>query len=151
MCGRRNSAVGQQLIDMAVAYATERKQFGVPIGSFQAIKHILANVKVKVEYARSLVYRAAHSVARAGLCRAVDVSMAKIAAAESATAAAKVALQVYGALGYTYEQDLHIWMRRAWALELAWGSTAWHRRRVGSGVLDGELPAESFGFSAPGA
>jgi alkylation response protein AidB-like acyl-CoA dehydrogenase len=150
-CAAQQLGVGQQLIDMAVAYACERKQFGVPIGTFQAIKHMLADVKVRVEYARSVVYRAAHSVARDVRTRSVDVSAAKVAACEAAVTAAKTALQVYGALGYTWEQDLHIWMRRAWSLDLAWGDGAWHRARVADAVIDGALPAESFGYSAPGA
>jgi alkylation response protein AidB-like acyl-CoA dehydrogenase len=76
--------------------------------------------------------------------------MAKTAASATAQTAAKVALQVHGALGYTWEQDLHIWMRRAWSLECAWGSSAWHRARVAAAVLDGDAPAETFGYSAPG-
>lgn len=150
-CAAQQLGVGQKLIEMAVEYACERKQFGAPIGSFQAIKHMLADVKVKLEYARSVVYRAAHSVARDTRCRAVDVSMAKLAACEPAVDAAKVALQVYGALGYTWEQDLHIWMRRAWSLDLAFGDGAFHRARLAAGAIDGALPAESFGYSAPAA
>jgi alkylation response protein AidB-like acyl-CoA dehydrogenase len=150
-CAATQLGVGQQLIDMAVAYACTRKQFGVAIGTFQAIKHMLANAKVRVEYARSLVYRAAYSVAHAVDSRAVDTSSAKVAACEAATAAAKIALQVHGALGYTWEQDLHIWMRRAWSLELAWGRGGWHRARVADAVIDGRFPAATFGYSAPGA
>ncbi len=150
-CAAAQLGVGQQLIDMAVAYACTRKQFGVAIGTFQAIKHMLANAKVRVEYARALVYRAAYSVAHAVDSRAVDTSAAKVAASESATAAAKIALQVYGALGYTWEQDLHVWMRRAWSLELAWGRGAWHRARVADAVIDRKYPATTFGYSAPGA
>jgi alkylation response protein AidB-like acyl-CoA dehydrogenase len=150
-CAAQQLGVGAQLIDMAVAYACQRRQFGVAIGSFQAIKHMLADVTVKVEYARSVVYRAAHSVARGAPTRAVDVSAAAVAASEAALAAARTALQVHGAIGYTWEQDLHIWMRRAWSLSRAWGDVAWHRARVADAVIDGALPAESFGYSAPGA
>jgi len=149
-CAAQQLGVGQQLIDMAVAYACQRKQFGVAIGSFQAIKHMLADVKVALEYARSLVYRAAHSVARNVETRSVDVSAAKIVASEAAVDAASTALQVHGAIGYTWEQDLHIWMRRAWSLDLAWGDRAWHARRVADAVIDGVMPAASFGYSAPG-
>jgi alkylation response protein AidB-like acyl-CoA dehydrogenase len=145
-CAAGQLGVGQQLIDMGVLYATQRKQFGVPIGSFQAIKHMLAEVKVRVEYARSVVYRAAESVARSRESRSIDVSMAKQMASDAALQAAKVVLQVHGALGYTYEQDLHIWMRRAWSLELAWGSTSWHTARVATRVLDDEASAPCFGF-----
>ncbi len=140
--------VTAKLIDLAVAYATERKQFGSPIGSFQAVKHHLANVRVQLEYAQPLVYRAAHSVATRAPARATDVSMAKSAASEAAAAAAKVSLQVHGAIGYTWEQDVHVWMRRAWSLGLAWGSAAWHRERIANAVLDQNAPAESFGYGA---
>jgi len=136
-----------QLIAMSVDYTSQRKQFGVPIGSFQAVKHQVANLKVSLEYARSLVERAAHSVAVDAPGRAVDVSMAKIAAGEAALAAAETSLQVHGALGYTWEQDLHVWMRRAWTLDLAWGETAWHRRRLADALFEGAHVAESFGFT----
>ena len=148
-CAAQQLGVAQRLVETTVEYACQRKQFGKPIGSFQAIKHMLANVQVRLEYARPVVYRAAHSVARDSEHRAVDVSMAKSAASETAQTAAKVALQVYGALGYTWEQDLHIWMRRAWSLEAAWGSGAWHRARVAGAILDGDAPAGTFGYSAP--
>lgn len=147
-CAAGQLGVGQQLIDLAVLYATQRKQFGVAIGTFQAIKHMLAEVQVKVEYARSLVYRAAHSIARGVPERGMDASMAKVAASDAAVKAARVALQVHGAIGYTYEQDLHIWMRRAWSLQLAWGDTAWHTRRMAERLLDVAEPAPTFGFDA---
>jgi len=150
-CSAQLLGICDQLIVMAVDYASQRKQFGVPIGSFQAVKHQLANVKVKLEYARSLVYRAAHSVAHATACRSIDVSMAKIAASEAAMLGSSTALQVHGAIGYTWEQDLHVWMRRAWTLDLAWGDGAWHRDRLADAVIDEAMPAESFGFSALGA
>lgn len=134
-CAAQQLGVTEQLIEMTVAYACEREQFDVPIGSFQAIKHMLADLRVKLEYARPLVHRAAHSVARAVSRRAQHVSMAKLAACEAATAAAKVALQVHGAIGYTWEQDLHIWMRRAWSLDLAWGRAPFHLARVADSVL----------------
>jgi alkylation response protein AidB-like acyl-CoA dehydrogenase len=132
LCG-----VGQRLLDLAVRHATQREQFGRPIGSFQAVKHLLANVAVRLELARPVVYRAAFSVARDAATRAADVSHAKAAASEAAGQAARAALQVHGAVGYTWEMDLHIWMKRAWALEAAWGTGAWHRARVARAVLDG--------------
>jgi alkylation response protein AidB-like acyl-CoA dehydrogenase len=139
--------VCEQLIAMSVDYTTQRKQFGVPIGSFQAVKHQLADLQVALEYARSLVERAAHSVAHDLPTRSVDVSVGKISAGEAALSAARTSLQVHGALGYTWEQDLHVWMRRAWTLDLAWGETAWHRRRLAEALFEDTLPAESFGFT----
>jgi len=150
-CSAEQLGVGDRLVRMAVDYAGQRHQFGVPIGSFQAVKHMLANVAVKLEYARSLVYRAAHSVARRVPTRSADVSMAKVASSEAALAAARTALQVHGAIGYTWEQDLHIWMRRAWSLDLAWGTGAFHRARLADAVIDGLHPVEPFGYSAPDA
>jgi alkylation response protein AidB-like acyl-CoA dehydrogenase len=123
------------LITLAAEYAEQRQQFGKPIGSFQAVKHMLANCKVKLEYARPVVHRAAHSVARNVADRSLHVSMAKVAAADAAQFAARQALQVHGALGYTWEQDLHIWMRRAWSLDQAWGRNDFHRSRVEERVL----------------
>jgi alkylation response protein AidB-like acyl-CoA dehydrogenase len=134
-CAAQALGVADRLVEMAAAYAGQRQQFGVPIGSFQAVKHRLADVKVALEYARPLVYRAAWSVARGVRPRALHVSMAKLAACEAARAAALAALQVHGAIGYTWEQDLHIWMRRAWSLEQAFGRAAFHRERVEAALL----------------
>ena len=132
--------VGDRLISMAVEYALQREQFGVAIGSFQAVKHQLADAKVKLEYARPLVYRAAHSVARGESRRAVHVSMAKVASGEAAATAARTALQVHGAIGYTWEQDLHIWMRRASSLDAAWGLPRFHRGRMAEFALAEDAP-----------
>jgi alkylation response protein AidB-like acyl-CoA dehydrogenase len=134
-CAAELVGATEQMLDLAVAYASQRKQFGRPIGSFQAVRHHLANVKVKLEYARPLVYRAAWSVARGDPRRALHVSMAKAEAGEAASFAARTALQVHGAIGYTFEQDLHLWMRRAWSLDLAWGARPFHRARIAEAVL----------------
>jgi alkylation response protein AidB-like acyl-CoA dehydrogenase len=140
--------LGQQMLDMGVRYASERHQFGKPIGSFQAVKHLLANIAVRIEFARPAVYRAACSVAGATPTRGVDVSHAKVVASEAAVAAAKTVHQVYGAMGYTWECDLHIWMKRAWALDVSWGTSPWHRARVAAAVIDGAGPAATFGYNA---
>jgi alkylation response protein AidB-like acyl-CoA dehydrogenase len=139
--------VCDRLLEMASAYAGQRRQFGQPIGSFQALKHMLANAKVKLEYARPVVQRAAWSLARGASARGLHASMAKLAASDAATLAARVALQVHGAIGYTWEQDLHIWMRRAWSLEQAFGRSSFHRQRVEEAVLRGRVrlgPGETF-------
>ena len=127
--------VCDRLISLAVDYTSQRVQFGVPIGSFQAVKHALADVKVKLEYARPLVYRAAASVARALPQRPVHVSMAKVAASQAALRGARAALQAHGAIGYTWEQDVHIWMRRAWSLDQMWGIQRFHRARMAEFAL----------------
>jgi len=128
--------LGQHLLDVSVEYAQQRHQFGVPIGSFQAIKHKLADVRLALEFARPVVYRAAYSVARNDPERSVHVSMAKVYASDAALLAARHALQVHGAIGYSFEHDLHLWMKRAWALAAAWGHAASHRERVGRAILD---------------
>jgi alkylation response protein AidB-like acyl-CoA dehydrogenase len=127
--------LGDHMLSTTVEYAKERRQFGVPIGSFQAVKHHLADVALALEFARPLVYRAAWSVAKRHDDRAVHVAMAKARASEAALLAGRVALQVHGAIGYTTEYDLHLWMKRAWALAASWGDTAWHDDRVGRAIL----------------
>ncbi len=127
--------LADQLLATTVEYVKEREQFGVPIGSFQAIKHHLADVLLAVEFARPVVYRAAATVAHGGEHRSRDVSMAACYAADAATLAARTSLQCHGAIGYTVEHDLHLWMKRVWALAMAWGDADWHRRRVADVVL----------------
>lgn len=146
-CAAQQLGVTDRLIDLAAEYARQRQQFGKPIGSFQAVKHLLSNCKVMLEYARPAVHRAAWSVARGATDRSLHVSMAKIAASDAAVHSARTALQVHGAIGYTWEQDLHIWMRRAWSLEQAFGKSAFHRRRVEAAVLSDDArlgPGETF-------
>ena len=120
---------------MAVQYAKDREQFGKPIGAQQAVKHRLANALIKQEFARPLVYRAAWALAKRAPQYQIDNSMAKVYAAESARFVAQQALQVHGAIGYTIECDLHMWMKRVWALAPAYGDVAFHRRRVGEAIL----------------
>jgi alkylation response protein AidB-like acyl-CoA dehydrogenase len=130
----------ERCLELAAAYAGQREQFGRPIGSFQAVKHQLADAKVRLEYARPAVWRAAWSVANGHPRRALHVSQAKVQAGLAAQRAARSALQVHGAIGYTWEQDLHLWLRRCWSLELAWGSGAFHLARAAGPVLAGDVP-----------
>jgi alkylation response protein AidB-like acyl-CoA dehydrogenase len=123
------------MIDATVAYTGARRQFGVPVGSYQALKHHLADALLLLEHARPAVYRAAWSVAQHAATRGRDVSMAKVMADRAAAVAARTALQCHGAIGYTWEHDLHLWMKRAWALGRVWGTTAAHRARVADAVL----------------
>ncbi len=120
----------QALLDTAVDYAKQRAQFGRVIGSYQAIKHKLADVHIAVELARPLVYGAALSLAAEAPETARDVSAAKAAAADAALLAARSALQTHGAIGFTAEHDLSLWLLRVQALRPAWGDPALHRRRV---------------------
>jgi alkylation response protein AidB-like acyl-CoA dehydrogenase len=130
--------VADRMIEMAADHARQREQFGQPIGSFQAVKHLLADALLKLDFARPVVYRAAWSMAHEAADSAIrgrDASMAKAYASEAATAAARAALQVHGAIGYTWEHDLHLWMKRAWTLARAWGDAGWHRERVASWLV----------------
>ena len=121
---------GQALLDAAVDYAKQRTQFGRVIGSYQAIKHKLADVHIALELARPLVYGAALSLAYASPDTARDVSAAKASASDAALLAARSALQTHGAIGFTAEHDLSLWLLRVQALRPAWGDPAAHRRRV---------------------
>ncbi|MDQ1375572.1 MAG: hypothetical protein QOJ09_2910 [Actinomycetota bacterium] len=125
LCG-----LADAILELTVPYAAERKQFGVPIGSFQAVKHHLADAALALEFARPLVYRAAWELEHETVERSVAVSLAKAAASEAGVVASRKALQVHGAIGYAHEYDLHLWMKRAWALAAAWGDAAWHRNRI---------------------
>ncbi len=130
LCG-----LSDTMLALTVEYAKERKQFGVPIGTFQAVKHQLANARIKLEFARPLVYRAAMSLATNDPAASMHTSMAKAVAGDAAMASAKASLQCHGAIGYTTEHDLHLYMKRAWALNAAWGDAAWHRRRISNVLL----------------
>ena len=124
------------MLDMTVAYAKTREQFGVAIGTFQAVKHQLADAFVATEFARPVVRRAAWSVAQDVPSRARDASHAKHAASVAAGRMARTALQVHGGIGYTFEHDLHMWLKRTWTLSALWGNSQWHKDRVEKALLD---------------
>lgn len=121
--------LAQQAIDLAVAYAKDRTQFGRAIGSYQAVKHLIASAQVKVEFARPVYYAAAVEI-DSGLSGSARVSHAKIAAADAATLAMRTSLQVHGAIGLTREAALHLYSKRALGLTASWGTPAAHRERV---------------------
>lgn len=123
----------QVCLDMAVEYAKIRVQFGRPIGSFQAIKHKCADMLVDVEAARSAAYHAAAEAAEAsegstGLAVAAALAAAYCSAAY--THAAKENLQIHGGIGYTWEHDAHLYLKRAKSSELLFGSPAMHRAEL---------------------
>jgi alkylation response protein AidB-like acyl-CoA dehydrogenase len=125
---------GQALLSASVDYAKQRTQFGRVIGSYQAIKHKLADVHIALELAWPLLYGAALSLAANSSDTARDVSAAKVAAADAARLAARNALQTHGAIGFTAEHDLSIWLLRVQALRSAWGDVGAHRRRVSAAL-----------------
>jgi alkylation response protein AidB-like acyl-CoA dehydrogenase len=123
--------VAQRALDLAVAYAKERVQFGRPIGSFQAIKHKCADMMVKVEAARSAVYWAGAVAAEPGAAElALAASAAKAAASDAAFFVAGSALQIFGGVGFTAEYDIQLYFKRARASAALLGDPAWHRERL---------------------
>ncbi|MEU3086941.1 acyl-CoA dehydrogenase family protein [Streptomyces massasporeus] len=108
--------VGLTLLDTTVGYVKQRTQFGVPVGSFQAVKHRLADARIALEFARPLVFGAALTMEPA------DAAAAKAAACEAAYTTARTALQLHGAIGYTAEYGLSLWLAKARALRTAWGA-----------------------------
>lgn len=120
---------GERVLADSVTYVKQRKQFGRQIGSYQAIKHQLADVRIALDFARPLVLGAALGE--------VPVSAAKVYAADAANLAARTGLQVHGAIGYTAEFDLSLWLNRIRALVTAWGTPAYHRARVLEGLVTG--------------
>ncbi len=122
--------LAQRMLDLSVDYVAQRKQFGKPIGSFQAVKHHLADVARYIEQAKPVLYRAAHALARGDVNAGAWVSQARLAANEASWIAARKGIQVHGAMGYTWEVDLQMFMKRAWALDASWGDRAFHKTRV---------------------
>ena len=134
-CAAQALGLAQRMVDSSVQYTSERQQFGKAIGSFQAVKHHMANVAVRLEYAKAPVHRAAYSIANGETIADHAVSHAKLAACEAASLAAKNCIQVHGAMGYTWEVDLHIYMKKAWALANTWGDAGFHKGRVAAHIF----------------
>ena len=125
-------AVGaaQQLFDVSLEYAKQREQFGVPIGSFQAIKHKFADMLILLERARALGYFAALTIAEDDDRRALAAAMAKAAAGDAVAKITKEAIQVHGGIGYTWEADVHLYVRRLESDALLFGTAVQHRHTV---------------------
>lgn len=129
-CAAQLVGAGTGLLEQAVAYAGQREQFGQPIGSFQSIAHQLADVHVGLELARPLLYGAAVALEGRSATAGRDVSAAKVAAGTAAHRAARTALQVHGAIGYTLEHDLSLSLTKVRALIGSWGTPAVHRAKI---------------------
>lgn len=132
-----NALVGlsQRMLDMTRDYVLTREQFGRVIGSFQAVKHRLADVAVQIESARSLAWYAMYAQAHAPEEAATAARIAKSRANEAAAAAGSAALQLHGGIGFTWEHDLHLWLQRGRAWEFAFGTTTELRRFTGRELL----------------
>lgn len=122
--------IATQLIETTVAHVKGRNQFGRPIGSFQAVKHRLAEAHLLVKTAHPAVWSSAHLVATHSDAAHVAASVAKVSASQAEASANEHALQCHGGIGFTWEHDLHMWLKRGKALEQAYGSPQWHRRRI---------------------
>ena len=136
----------ERMLGLAADYARERVQFGKPIGAYQAVKHHLASVAVKLEFARPVVYAAVTRLSGTDARTEACASHAKLAATDAAELAARTAIQVHGAMGYSWELDLHFFMKRAWALAGAWGERSFHARRL-QGLVCAQLalgPDQTF-------
>jgi hypothetical protein len=129
-CSAQLHGAGRALLEAGVRHACVRAQFGQPVGTFQAVKHKLADVAIALEFARPLLDAAAAAIDGDAPTVPRDVSAARVACGDAATLAARAALQVHGAIGYTAEHDLSLWLTKVRALAPAWGSRAWHRQRV---------------------
>jgi alkylation response protein AidB-like acyl-CoA dehydrogenase len=142
--------LSRRMLDLTVAYVKQRHQFGAAIGSFQAVKHQLADALLAVEFAAPLVAVAAASLAAGADTAVRDVSMAKAVSSDTATLVAKRTLQCHGAMAYTTEYDHHLFAKRAWAQAAAWGSARWHRRVVAAQLGLGPVPGRTDSTDAAG-
>lgn len=133
----------QRLLEITVEYAKTRKQFGRPIGQFQAVQHQCADMLLYTESSRSAAYYAAWAL-HEGIPEAhLSVAVAKAYASDAYREVGNRAIQVHGGMGFTWENDSHLYYRRAKASEIAFGDAAYHRERVAQMVVDAEAaPAE---------
>ncbi len=122
----------QTIFDITLDYAKNRRQFGVPIGSFQAIKHKFADMLVALERARATGYFAALTIADDDDRRTLAAAVAKAAAGDCQRLLGKEGIQIHGGIGYTWEHDMHLYVKRAKSNDGFFGATAWHRSRIAS-------------------
>ena len=129
--------LSRAMLELTVSYAQQRHQFGKPIGSFQAVKHHLANARIEIEFAGPAVLYAAYAVAHGQDDAGRSVSQAKWLATKAAAVTGRAALQCHGAIGYTTEYDLHLYLKRSWALARSWGGADFHADRVAASIRGG--------------
>jgi len=135
----------QRTLDVTVEYAKTRKQFGKPIGIFQAVQHQCADMYLETESSRSAVYYAGWALEENLPDAPTAVSIAKMYCSDAARTVGNRGIQIHGGMGFTWENDLHLYYRRAKASETAFGDATFHRERIASMVID------SGGVSAKGA
>jgi len=129
------TGIAQRTMEMAVEYAKERQQFGRPIGSYQAVSHRCAQMLLETEGARSATYYAAWAADASPEDLPLAASMAKAYASDAGWRVANASLQVHGGIGFTWEHDLHLWLKRAKVDSTMFGDAHWHRERVANTVL----------------
>jgi alkylation response protein AidB-like acyl-CoA dehydrogenase len=122
--------LARRQVDLTVAYVRDRKQFGVAVGTFQALKHPLADAVVGTDFAWPAVLRAAQSLADGEPDADLHIAIAKLLASDAAYRVSRVCLQAHGAIGYTTEYDLHLFGKRTWALAADWGTSAQLRGEI---------------------
>ncbi|HSB08737.1 MAG TPA: acyl-CoA dehydrogenase family protein [Blastocatellia bacterium] len=139
----------QWLLDASVEYAKTRKQFGKPIGQFQAVQHHCANMLLMTESARSSVYYAAWVMGNDPKQASLAVSMAKMYASDAYREIGNLAIQVHGGIGFTWDENVHFYYKRAKASELMFGDASYHRERIARLVVDqANEPASAAGSAA---
>jgi alkylation response protein AidB-like acyl-CoA dehydrogenase len=126
----------QRTLDITVEYAKMRKQFGKPIGMFQAVQHQCADMYLETESSRSAAYYAAWALEENAPDAAVAVSIAKMYASDAGRTVGNRGIQVHGGMGFTWENDVHLYYRRAKASETAFGDATFHRERIARLVID---------------
>lgn len=123
-----------QVLEMTVEYVKSRKQFGRPVGSFQAVQHRAADMLIEIEKGRTAAYYAAAVADERPESLGQAASIAKSAANTMVVQAAQAGIQLHGGLGFTWEQDLHLYLKRAKASEFTYGDTNWHLDRIAHGL-----------------
>jgi alkylation response protein AidB-like acyl-CoA dehydrogenase len=134
----------QRTLDITVEYAKTRKQFGKPIGIFQAVQHQCADMYLETESSRSAVYYAGWALEEKSPDASTAVSIAKMYVSDAARTVGNRGIQIHGGMGFTWENDLHLYYRRAKASETAFGDATFHRERIASVVIgSGSISAKS--------
>jgi alkylation response protein AidB-like acyl-CoA dehydrogenase len=139
----------QHTLDLTVEYAKTRKQFGKPIGMFQAVQHQCADMYLETESSRSAVYYAGWALEENAPDAATAVSIAKMYASDAARSVGNRGIQIHGGMGFTWENDIHLYYRRAKACETAFGDATFHRERIASMVIDSANSSAKSAESSP--
>ena len=130
-----STGVAQRTLEMAVEYAKDRQQFGRPIGAYQAVSHRCAQMLLETENSRSTVFGAAWAADAEPESLRVASSMAKAYSSDAGWRVPDASIQVHGGIGFTWEHDLHFFLKRGRANAALWGDARWHRERVAEAVL----------------